>query len=75
KKKNKYNCRYYLLNCLSDEFYDIYETYSSAMKIWKALQKKYDTKEAGAKAFAEFQKTLRHKQKEITLENLFTLIR
>ncbi|ONI21421.1 hypothetical protein PRUPE_2G065000 [Prunus persica] len=50
--ENDFLCKNYILNGLSDDLYDYYSSYDTAKDLWDALQKNYNTEEAGAKKFA-----------------------
>ncbi|XP_031374141.1 uncharacterized protein LOC116188810 [Punica granatum] len=43
-EEDKFTCRGHILNTLSDRLYDLYMSMQSPMKIWKALEEKYNTK-------------------------------
>ena len=49
--ETKFICKNLRLNGLTDELYDYYSTMSTAKEVWDALQKKYDTEEAGSKKY------------------------
>ncbi|XP_062102817.1 uncharacterized protein LOC133812980 [Humulus lupulus] len=50
--ENDFLCKNFILNGLSDDLYDYYNSDQNAKEIWDALQKKYDTEEAGTKKYA-----------------------
>ncbi|GKA97760.1 retrovirus-related pol polyprotein from transposon TNT 1-94 [Tanacetum coccineum] len=50
--ENDFMCKNFILNGLSDDLYDYYNSDDvTAHKLWEALQKKYDTEEAGTKKY------------------------
>lgn len=50
-ERNDYMCRNYILNCLTLDLYDVYWSCKSAKELWKSLEKKYATEDAGTKKF------------------------
>ncbi|KAL5827103.1 hypothetical protein ACOSQ3_018937 [Xanthoceras sorbifolium] len=49
--ENDFLCKNCILNDLSDDLYDYYNSNKSAKEIWDALQKKYDTEKTEAKKY------------------------
>ncbi|XP_062080695.1 uncharacterized protein LOC133785483 [Humulus lupulus] len=50
--ENNFLCKNFILNGLSDDLYDYYNSDKSAKEIWEVLQKKYDIEEVGTKKYA-----------------------
>ncbi|XP_058775316.1 uncharacterized protein LOC131649576 [Vicia villosa] len=48
-QENDYLCKHHILNSLADDLYGYYSNHNISKQVWEALQKKYDTEEAGAK--------------------------
>lgn len=46
-----YLCRNYIMNGLADSLYKVYISMGTAKELWESLEKKYKTKDAGAKKF------------------------
>ncbi|XP_077228393.1 uncharacterized protein LOC143861348 [Tasmannia lanceolata] len=50
-KESDFWCQNFILNRLSNELYDFYSDSQDSKSLWEALQKKYDTEEAGSKKY------------------------
>ncbi|KAL0339972.1 UNVERIFIED_CONTAM: hypothetical protein Sradi_4514000 [Sesamum radiatum] len=81
-----FKCRYYLLNCLSDNFYDYYENILYCKENLESIAESEYIKigdnlvvcgiiDKLPPSWKEFHKTVRHKQKETTLETLIMRVR
>ena len=46
-----YLCRNYILNNLVDQLYTVYYVFKTSRDLWKSLEKKYKTEDAGVKKF------------------------
>ena len=44
-------CRKYVMNVLTDSLYNVYSDKKTANEIWESLDRKYKTKDDGAKKF------------------------
>ncbi|XP_022155402.1 uncharacterized protein LOC111022547 [Momordica charantia] len=76
-------CRNYILNCMDDTLYNVYcNAFDTSRQLWEALDKKYRLEDAVAgvieklpPAWREFKSYLKHKRKELSIENLTVKIR
>ncbi|XP_031378450.1 uncharacterized protein LOC116193838 [Punica granatum] len=108
-----YLCRNYIMNCLHDSLYSVYQEFKTAKELWESLDRKYKPEYAGAKKFLvgrfldfkmvdlrtaegialsesfqmdvvneklspgwkDFKNYLKHKRKEMTMEDLVVKLR
>ncbi|KAL2486766.1 zinc knuckle (CCHC-type) family protein [Abeliophyllum distichum] len=50
-KYSDFLCQNYVMNGLTDSLYNVYTTMKTAKELWESLDRKYKTKDAGAKKF------------------------
>ena len=50
-KHSDFLCRNYVMNCLHDSLYNVYQIHKTAKALWESLDRKYKTEDAGAKKF------------------------
>ena len=50
-KQSDFLCKNYILNDLENTLYNVYSPIPTAKEIWKFLEKKYKTEDAGLKKF------------------------
>ncbi|KAJ0046060.1 hypothetical protein Pint_05147 [Pistacia integerrima] len=50
-KHSEFLCQNYVMNCLTDSLYSVYDSKKMAKELWESLDRKYKTKDAGSKKF------------------------
>ncbi|GJV11833.1 pol polyprotein, partial [Tanacetum coccineum] len=76
-KHSEFLCRNYVLNGLVDSLYNVYCKTTTAKELWESLERKYKTEDAGSRSasWVEFKNYLKHKRKEMSVEDLVVRLR
>ncbi|KAL6335103.1 hypothetical protein AAG906_026483 [Vitis piasezkii] len=83
-KHSDFLCKNYILNGLDNTMYNVYSQVKTAKELCESLEKKYKTKDAGMKKFIvgrfldykmDFKNYLKHKHKEMRLEDLIVRLK
>ncbi|XP_022871952.1 uncharacterized protein LOC111391042 [Olea europaea var. sylvestris] len=75
-KHSNFLCKNYILNALDNTLYGVYSSKESAKELWNSLETKYKIEDARTKKFIiDFKNYLKHKRKEMNLEELIVRLR
>ncbi|KAL6318546.1 hypothetical protein AAG906_000624 [Vitis piasezkii] len=72
-KHSDFLCRNYVMNGLADSLYNVYSDKKTAKELWESLDRKYKTEDAGLRNL--LWNYLKHKRKEMSIEDLIIRLR
>ncbi|GJX87099.1 hypothetical protein Tco_0339113 [Tanacetum coccineum] len=81
-KHSDFLCHNYVLNGLIDPLYNVYYKTTTAKELWESLERKYKTEDAAVAiikklppSWVDFKNYLKHKRKEMSVEDLVVRLR